>query len=918
MATSIIQRSLAGGELTPAVYARTDLAKYQVGAKLMRNMLVLRHGGSSNRAGTELCAEVKDSTKRTRVFRFKFNTTTNNAYALELGHLYMRVFVLGAQVQSTTVAWSGVATYNVMDQVSNLGINYYCQLAVTVPGTAPASDPTHWYAMPGTIYEIPAPFTESELFQLSKVQSGDVITWAHPDHDPVELQRFDVNMWKWAVVSFVPDTLRPTALAVASGGAGALTFDYKVSAVNADTLEQSLPAVQAAKVITGITQANPGVVTSVAHGYVNGDEIFHEAIVGMTQLNDRTIVAAGVTANTYQLQGVDTTTYDAYVSGGTAKRIHAKITAAAAGTVGAPHVVSWTAPAGGVLEYDVFRAVNGRYGYIGTSSITTFNDTGITPDLNDTPPSERNPFLGDDDKPSAVTYIQQRLVFANTRNDPYKVFMSRSASFHNFTFRSPQQADDAITFPVVGKEISPIRHLLEIDKFVVMTESGEFTIDGNDAGIVLPNAINPHQRGYTGASAIEPLFIGGSALYGQARGSVVRDYKYDIRVNGFNGKDLTVFAAHLFDNNSLVSWDYQQIPHSIVWAIRNDGKLLGLTYLEEHEVWGWHQHDTLGLFEDVASVPEEGNYGNEDFVYFVVNRTINSQQKRFIERMHSRKLKADNLLDDAWFVDCGLEYDGRNYGATTMVLALLTGWTVDDVIQLDSSVAYFIPADVGNSIVLFYVTYDPEDTHQLSPIINEIRTDIISYISNTRVQVRTLTDVPVDLQAVATVNWAKAVNNFTGLLHLAGERVAVYGEGNTVHNGFDDDAPIVVSLTGDIDLEENYYLVRAGLPFKSQLRTLDIDVVDGETIRDKQKLVGKVSIIYQDSRGTFVGEDEDHLIELKQRDESDDYNSIFPLTGIEEIDIDHTWNATGSVLIEQRDPLPITVLAVIPAVTIGG
>src|SRR5215210_7314766 len=74
------------------------------------------------------------------------------------------------------------------------------------------------------------------------------------------------------------------------------------------------------KTITGITKANPGVVTSAAHGYANGDTIFISGIVGMTQLNGFTGKVAGVTTNTFTLTTLDgtavnTTTYSTYVSG---------------------------------------------------------------------------------------------------------------------------------------------------------------------------------------------------------------------------------------------------------------------------------------------------------------------------------------------------------------------------------------------------------------------------------------------------------------------------------------------------------------------------------------------------------------------------------------------------------------------------
>jgi len=61
----------------------------------------------------------------------------------------------------------------------------------------------------------------------------------------------------------------------------------------------------AEKAITGITQADPGVITSVAHGLVNGDQIFLEKIVGMTELNGKTFLVANKTGNTFTLTDLD-------------------------------------------------------------------------------------------------------------------------------------------------------------------------------------------------------------------------------------------------------------------------------------------------------------------------------------------------------------------------------------------------------------------------------------------------------------------------------------------------------------------------------------------------------------------------------------------------------------------------------------
>ena len=119
--------------------------------------------------------------------------------------------------------------------------------------------------------------------------------------------------------------------------------------------------------------------------------------------------------------------------------------------------------------------------------------------------------------------------------------------------------------------------------------------------------------------------IGGNVLFVQARGSIVRDLSFQEAVRGYRGQDLTIFSSHLFDEYTLDDWAFQQIPHSVVWAVRSDGTLLGLTYVREHEMWAWHRHDFEGgTVEKVCVVPE----GNEDILYVIVNRTINGRTTR--------------------------------------------------------------------------------------------------------------------------------------------------------------------------------------------------------------------------------------------------------------------------------------------------
>ena len=91
------------------------------------------------------------------------------------------------------------------------------------------------------------------------------------------------------------------------------------------------------------------------------------------------------------------------------------------------------------------------------------------------------------------------------------------------------------------------------------------------------------------------MVVGNTILYVQARGNVLRELQFTQDVEGMAGRDLTIYASHLFERRQIYYTDFQQTPHSILWCCDNDGRLLGLTYIPEQEVWGWHRHDSRRL-----------------------------------------------------------------------------------------------------------------------------------------------------------------------------------------------------------------------------------------------------------------------------------------------------------------------------------
>jgi hypothetical protein len=238
------------------------------------------------------------------------------------------------------------------------------------------------------------------------------------------------------------------------------------------------------------------------------------------------------------------------------------------------------------------------------------------------PPVARALFFSNVTYPSAVAIYQQRRLFANSTSEPEKIWTSRIGQYRNFTTSFPLQDDDAVTFQLAGKQVHPVKHLLDLERLIVFTEAGEWIVQGDQDGSLLPTAINPRQYGYAGSGRLAPIVVVDTALYVQGRGNQVRDLRRSIE-QGFDSSDLTLFASHLVEGYTIVDWDVRsRSPHSVIWAVRDDGVLLGLTYLREQDIWGWHRHDTDGAVENVCVVPE----GTEDAVYLVVKRTSTARR----------------------------------------------------------------------------------------------------------------------------------------------------------------------------------------------------------------------------------------------------------------------------------------------------
>ncbi|WP_245851435.1 hypothetical protein [Pseudomonas segetis] len=556
-------------------------------------------------------------------------------------------------------------------------------------------------------------------------------------------------------------------------------------------------------------------------------------------------------------------------------------------------VLTWTA-AVGADYYNIYKdnTGSGIYGFIGRADTLTFTDVNIGAVKTDTPPNGNNPFVGAGNYPGAVGYYQQRLCFAGSNNNPQTVWMSKTGNFNNYGYATPVKDDDSITFTIASRQVQRYRHLLPLRQLLGLTTGGEWVIDGSDSGLT-PKTVRAEIQSYNGSSKIPPIVINNSAIYIQSRANSVASLAYSFESDGFSGGDLTKYSPHFFRGYTLVDWTYQQIPDRLVWSARSDGALLGMTFLPEEELIAWHQHHTDGFVESVCSIAE----GDEDALYMLVRRTISGTAKRYVERMASRRF---DRMEDAYFVDCGLTYDGRNTSATAYLR--LTGapsWKYPELVTVTATgAAPFTLGSVGR-------------TYRLRSGADIVRVQVTAYTSTTAVTAKLLEVCPESLRDIMVSDWALMAETLSGLGHLEGKTVSVLTDGD-VH-------PQRQVIGGSISLEYASAVVHVGLPYAAELETLEVDFPGQETLLDKRKVIPGVTVFLEQSRNFWAGPKQGDKLYEQKADYRVTYDApVSTVTGVSELKIQTVWGEAGRVYIQQPDPLPLTILALIPDVVVSG
>lgn len=541
--------------------------------------------------------------------------------------------------------------------------------------------------------------------------------------------------------------------------------------------------------------------------------------------------------------------------------------------------------AGGVITG--VQVLNGGYGYTNPTVAVSNALGGIDADFG-------TPTLTVAQYPGAVSYFEQRRVFAATTQQPQAIWMTKSGTESDMSYSLPIKDSDRIYFSVAAREANTIRHIVPLAQLVLLTSSAEWRVSPVNSDVITPTTISVRPQSYIGAGTAQPSIVNNSLVYPAARGGHVREMGYSWQSNGYITGDLSIRSAHLFDDYEILDMCFSKAPNPILWFVSSSGKLLGLTYIPEQQIGSWHQHTTDGTFESCTVVAE----GEEDVLYVIVRRTINGQSKRYVERMQSRLFVNQ---EDAFFVDSGATYNGANTGATTVTVTGGTNWDPTETLTLTSSAGIFqFPAttDVGDEVVL--TAADGK----------KYRLEVLTTASTTSATAKVDRTLPADLRGSATAQWAWARDSIAGLSHLEGKTVSILAEGAVM-------APKVVS-GGAIALDAPAYLVHVGLPYDCNLQTMPLALNMEGFGQGRRKAVNAAFLRVYRSGAMKVGPDATRLTEAKFRT-VEPYGTP-PALKTEEVEVMVTpsWQDSGQVYVRQSNPLPLTVVGMTIEVSIGG
>lgn len=614
--------SFNAGELTPKIDARSDIEKFSAGCRTLENMIPLIYGCAERRPGTEFIYESKNTDEAVRLEPFVYSSDV--AYVLEFGNLYIRYYYDGAILTSGENPVETVTPYLIADipylQFKQVGDIIRIVSADYAPRTLSRVSPTSFSL--DTIKFDYGPF----------LLRNDLID---PDETDTAYMLSDITAVGDTGTLTCQDSLGTPINFFQSGHVGSL---FKLLTKRTNTVSEGSAAANgvlcAAIDIKGtFTYNTQGRWSAKIWLERNENGAGWETVRTDTSEDDVKLQLTQVeTANNVQYR----VRVSDYVSG----TVRANLTLKDSTMAGIVRVTGITSAS--VAEIEVVVKLDAVEGLVATRrwsegafssvrgfpcSVTFFEDRCV--------------YMAMIDKPEQVTPTEQTAIQAKM----LKIYCSKTGDYDNFELGDADSDAIELTIPT-GNEA----RWVEAGKALIVGTSGDEWIVSSPSDDPLTSG-NYSVRQHTnhGSKKIQAQKVNEAVLFVDDVGRKVREFVYTYTEDKYVAPDLTSLAEHITDSG-IVALAYQKHPDSILWAVLSDGTFLSMTYERQQNVVAWARHSS-GIVKSLCVIPGD----DEDEIWLSVRRRINGADAVYIERMASRTFDTQS---DCFFVDSGIRYSG--------------------------------------------------------------------------------------------------------------------------------------------------------------------------------------------------------------------------------------------------------------------
>lgn len=931
MSTDVVKFAFIAGELSPTLFGRTDLTKFDLGMAEARNFFVDYRGGLSSRPGTRFMEHVYKDHLATRMVPFSFAPEDEDTYIILFGDDYIRFLQGGYYVLEASKAITGItqASPGVVTSVAHgLAAGRWVKLSGIVGMTElngktfevrnPAADTFQLYSVPGgvlvstvamtayasggiiePVYEVATPYGAEDLAGLSFDQYRDRLRITSKSFPVQDLTRADHASWSLTEADISPYAEGPTITSSSTSAAGDAEVLFAVTKVLADGTESAIgnivkldnvvnfPVTEGAVSILWTAEADAVYykayrsIVSVTESLSFGAELGYVGRTRGTKFTDPNIIP--------DFSLVPPSNYDPFAPGAITS---ITITADGAGytpasTVSVAGATTGSGFVGQVIVDDSGNIVNVIIKDGGANYDEPVTVSFAGGGAGATATATVRPLTGT--YPALSTIFQQRQVFAASENEPITIWGSQYKRFENFNYSELVLDSDSYEMALDTAAVAPIKHLFATrGGMLAMTQEAVWLLNGGgaDKALTPTNALADPQT-YTGVSDLVPLRVGSGLLYTEGKGYAVRMLEYNEIARVYAGTDRSILANHLFGpGKEILRWGYQESPFKTVWCVRADGMMLAFTVVSEEEVFAWTPCETRGAFTDLVVIRE----GNEDVVYVTVQRYIGSRWSKHIERMDLRQFRN---VEDAWCVDCGLTLEGTAQSGSVTIYR-----STDDVYTAVRTAGTFVGTEnrvlrVANGV------FRVDSVTSATEAVLTMWAEPDNWVPQTD---RAFTYLESDWTLDA------ATTTLSGLSHLEGEEVAILGDGNVM--------PRQTVVDGEITLPNAVTRAIVGLPFRCRAKTLPLIVPDAG-IEAKRKRIVAVSPRVINTRGLKMGDDYERLYPMKERTTEDWGRPTVLQDGVHHMSIGTTWDEEAFTFFELDDPLPVTLLSLVQDTEVG-